>query len=149
MEWNDIVSFIVGFAGLILTIITLIKTGSIAKAVIKTRFEIINKIKYVERRPELIKKLQPIKNKLIGDIQSLRSSGEIKRIFSSIDEELITLSSCCKHFSDEHISIIKECQDFITETNKGVHILNNEDCDKMRKYVIQILNILNQEEYYI
>lgn len=156
LEWYDIlsiiltiISFFISVAGLIITIFTLKKAGSIEKAVHQSKAEQMNKMKYVMRRQKLIDKLNSAKGKLTGDTKSLRSSGEIKNIFMNIEEAMFDLSSCCDHFSDKHKIIIRDCTEYITKTTKGEYILGEEDSTTMRNYIIQILGILRQEEYFI
>lgn len=143
------ISFAIGFIGFILTIITLKKAGSIEKAIEKTKADQLNKIKYISKRNGFIKDLKPIKNKLIGDCNARRSSGEIQRIFTDAEEVILNLSECCNHFSEEHKNEIKSCKDFISSSFHGDHIMDYEDCNKMRDYIAHILIMLNQEEYYL
>lgn len=148
-DWLTVISFVASLIGLGITFATLIKAGSIEKAIEKTKANQLNKIKYISRRAGFIKDLKPIKNKLIGDVNACRSSGEIQRIFTDAEDVVLNLFECCEHFSEEHKSEIKSCKDFISHSLHGDHILDYEDCNKMRDYIVHILIILNQEEYYL
>lgn len=159
MEWQDtltiisfiigIASFIIGLIGFVLTIFTYKKAGKIEIAIQKTKAEQLNKIKYINRKESFINELKQTKNKLSGDTLSLRSSGEIKQLFQSTDEVILNLLECCDHFKDKHKNTINLCREFIAKSLHGDYILNYDDCSTLREYIVQILIILNQEEYYI
>lgn len=148
-DWITVISFAIGLIGLVITFATLKKAGSIEKAIEKTKADQLNKIKYISRRTGFIKDLKPIKSKLIGDVNSRRSSGEIQQIFTEVEEVVLNLLECSNHFSEEHKNEIKSCKDFISRSFHGNHILDCEDCNIMRDYIVHILIMLNQEEYYL
>lgn len=159
LAWQDIItiiafvvgniSFVIGLVGFILTVFTLKKAGSIEMAIKQTKAEQINKIKYINRKDSLIDTLNRIRNKLIGNTCSKRSSGEIQHIFLSAEEVVLNLLECSEHLSNKHKNDIVLCKEFISQSLHGEHILDCDDCNTLREYIVKIIVILSQEEYFV
>lgn len=146
MPFLDLVSLISGIISIIgfgMTVATLIKANKIDKAVKQSKAEVINKYKFMAHYDEYCSKLKTLSSK----VNRVSSSGEISNVFNDMYSVIISLCECCDHMTDEHKDKIKSCRSFIQGTQTTSHIYDNNDCIELRKYIIEILNIISQEEY--
>ncbi|MBD5384429.1 MAG: hypothetical protein HDR72_05465 [Ruminococcaceae bacterium] len=155
LDWTTFVSGLIGAASLVLTILTLIKAGTISKAVIDTQNNLINKFKYVLHLQDSINKLEKIMKKFNvalkskKEIKQIYSSGEIKQFFYQFKDVILCLLECTDHLKDKHKEIIADCDKYIKAVDTSYHIFDEGDCNTLQKYISEVLNILKQEDYLL
>lgn len=146
-DWITIISLIIGAAGLFVSIWSVFKAKNLDEQLKKLKAEWLSRTKYNMHRTNYIKALDRILCKLNSDKIARYSSGDIKKMFSEYNEIVYYLSECTDHLKSKHKQDILECLEYISKIKPRIY--SRSDCDKLFNYVIKILNVLKQEDYFL
>lgn len=153
MSWQDIlsiVSLIIGVGSLGITILSLINTGLIKKAVNKTHQELMNKFKFATHRNTYLNKVNEIKQEVSKMDGFQLSSDELKKHSIDLEEIVKWVKDCNAHFSANDKEIVNEISTRLNEINKSKdYIFDNSSQDELRSFSMDLWILLSKEDYYL